>query len=339
MISPASRNSSAHATAQTSARDHGNHLAPPRELAHRGLVVGLAAGQVGGDELLPRLVGARRFGVVALELLVAPVVRFGGGEVGAVGCLDDGVDHHPVDQQRLRRNRFHQLLGRHHPFDREEALLRGHQVQVVEVRVDARVGRVALLVAEIHVHERRVEVQRGHRDEFLVATVGGVRGLHGLELVTPERAHIAAQARADRQERKSLRRSLQAASQHAFVHLAGLDRAAGARLGEPRVVERRRVQRHEAVVDPLDLACRAQQPDVGPAVGHDGEVGDVGAQQGPHERHRLAPRPPAADADGHAALDRGDGLVESRPLVAHALVLLVRSRRTRRGARRTPRTG
>ncbi len=195
--------------------------------------------------------------------------------------------------------------------------MRSHQVQVVEVRVDARVGRIPLLVADIHVHERRIEVQRGHRDEFLVAAVGGVRGLHGLELVAPERAHVAAQARADGQERKSLRRSLQAASQHAFVHLARLDRAAGARLGEPRVVKRGGVQRHEAVVDPLDLSCGAKQPDVRSAVRHDGEVRGVGPQQCPHERHRLAPRAPAADADGHAALYRGDRFVQSCSLVAH----------------------
>ena len=105
MISPASRNNSAHATAQTSARVTEitwlllwRSSRPSANFAHRGLVVGLATGQIGGDELLPRLVGAGGFGVVPLELLVAAVIRFGGGEVRAVGRLDDGVDHHPVDQ-------------------------------------------------------------------------------------------------------------------------------------------------------------------------------------------------------------------------------------------------
>ncbi len=163
MISPASRNSSAHATAHTSARVTDITSLPPSptgflELADGRLVVGLAAGQVGLHELLPRLVGRRGLGVVPLELLVAAVVRLGRGEVGAVGGLDDGVHHHPVDQQRLRRHRLDQFLGGHHPFDGQVSLLRGHQEQVVEVRVDAGVGRIALGVTEIQVDEGGIEV-------------------------------------------------------------------------------------------------------------------------------------------------------------------------------------
>jgi hypothetical protein len=193
-------------------------------------------------------------------------------------CLDHTVDHHPVDQQRLRRYGLDQLVGGHHLFDRKEALFGGHQEQVVEVRIDAGVGGIAADVTEIHVHERRVECQCGHRNEFLEATAGGrIRAGHRFEFVTPERSHVAADARPDRQERQPLCRRLQPTAQHALVHLAGLDDAAGARLGEPRVVERWRVQRHETVVDPLHFARRAEQSDVRPAIADDGEVGDVGA--------------------------------------------------------------
>ena len=77
-----------------------------------------------------------------------------------------------------------------------------------------------------------------------------------------------------------------------------LDRAGLA--GGPEVrLERDRVERDEPVDQPADLAGGAQQPDVGTAVGDDGEVGEVGAQDRPHQRHRLAPRAPAADPDGH----------------------------------------
>ena len=108
-----------------------------------------------------------------LELLVAAVVRLGGGEVGAVRGLDDAVDHHAVDQQRLRRDGLDQFLGGHHPLDATGiAAAAAMQEQVVEVRVDTGVGGIALGVTEIQVHEGGVEVQRGHRDEFLETVAG-----------------------------------------------------------------------------------------------------------------------------------------------------------------------
>lgn len=84
-----------------------------------------------------------------------------------------------------------------------------------------------------------------------------------------------------------------------------------------KVVERRRVQRDEPVVDPLDLARRAQQPQVRPAVGDHRQIGDIRAQDGPHERHGLAPRAPAGDADGHAAAQLRDGVVKSGSFIGH----------------------
>ena len=97
--------------------------------------------------------------------------------------------------------------------------------------------------------------------------------------------------------------------EHALVELDELgDRARLAGGAEVRL-ERDRVERDEAVDELAHLAGRAQQADVGPAVGDDGEVGEVGAQDRAHERHRLAPRAPAADADGHAVAQLGDDLV------------------------------
>ena len=40
-------------------------------------------------------------------------------------------------------------------------------------------------------------------------------------------------------------------------------------------------------------------------------------QQRAHERHRLAPRPPAADADGHAVVHLGDDVVDRDALVGN----------------------
>ena len=58
----------------------------------------------------------------------------------------------------------------------------------------------------------------------------------------------------------------------------------------------------------FDLARRTEQADIGPAVGDDGEIPQRRAQDGPHQRHRLAPRPPASDADGHPVAKLGDQL-------------------------------
>ena len=59
----------------------------------------------------------------------------------------------------------------------------------------------------------------------------------------------------------------------------------------------------------------AEQPDVGPAVAHDGQVRERRAQDLAHHRHRLAPRAPAADPDGHAVAELGHGLGDGRALV------------------------
>lgn len=223
-----------------------------------------------------------------------------------------------LTKQCLRRHRFDQFLGGDDALHRQKAPLGGHQEEIVEVGVDAGVGRIAVAVTEIQVGEGGIQAQCRHGDQCLVpAARRRIRRRDRLQLACPELWYRAAQPGANRQERQPLCRGLQTAAQHALVHLPGLDRAAGAGVREPRVVERRRVQRDEPVVDPLDLARRAQQPQVRPAVGDHRQIGDIRAQDGPHERHGLAPRAPAGDADGHAAAQLRDGVVKSGSFIGH----------------------
>ncbi len=267
--------------------------------------------------------------------------------MGAVRCLDDPVDHHAVEDEGLQRNGFDELLGLDDAFDRDEPLLGGQAVQVVEVGVDAGVGGVAVRIADVQMHQGRIEIQRRHRDQRLgLARLAGVRRGDGLQLAFPEVDDGRAQAGADRQERQSRGGRLEAALDHALVHLPRDDLPVRAGLGEPRVVERGRVEGDEPVVRLLHLPGRAQQAQVRAPVGHDRQVRQIRAQDRADERHRLAPRPPAADADRHAAAQLADHVVERHPLVTHGVSCLLvsgwravcRWRRTRPGARpRRPR--
>ena len=82
-------------------------------------------------------------------------------------------------------------------------------------------------------------------------------------------------------------------------------------------LERDRVEGHEGVHDPPDLAGPAEQPDVRSAVRHDGEVAHRRADERAHERHRLAARSPAADPDGHAVAYRADDVVDRHAFVGN----------------------
>ena len=70
-----------------------------------------------------------------------------------------------------------------------------------------------------------------------------------------------------------------------FVEFEHLDRARLTAFPEPRF-ERDRVHRNEGEHQLLHLAGGAEQADVRAAPAHDGEVGDVGPQQRPHEHLR-----------------------------------------------------
>ena len=104
--------------------------------------------------------------------------------------------------------------------------------------------------------------------------------------------------------------------EHALVDLHGLDGSGLA--GRLEVgVGGDGVEGHEPVDHLGHLAGGAQQPDVGSAVGDDGEVGQVGAEDGPDGGHGLAAGSPPADADGHARCELADELVEGQSLVSH----------------------
>ena len=83
-----------------------------------------------------------------------------------------------------------------------------------------------------------------------------------------------------------------------------------------RGIESRVDERGDELADP---ARGGQQTDVGTAVRDHGQIGDIGAEQRPHQRHRLAARAPAADADGHAAAQPGDDLLGRHGLVGHGV--------------------
>jgi hypothetical protein len=192
--------------------------------------------------------------------------------------------------------RLDELLAAH------EAALGGHAEEVVEVRVGAEELAVAARVGAVHVDQRDVERQRRHRDEFLAV---GVRGTHRAQRRV-DRHHVGAEARARRQERQPQRGGVEPPLQHALVQFGRFERPGLPRVAEVRL-ERDRVERDEAVDEFADLAGGAEQADVGTAVRNDGEILHRRAQDFPHQRHRLAPRTPAADAERHPVAQLGDG--------------------------------
>ena len=167
-------------------------------------------------------------------------------------------------------------------------------------------------VGPVDVDEGGVQPERRHGHQLLAVVVGRatVRS-EGLTTSTSDPSPARVGRKGSRCEAAE-----QAQVEHPLVDLHGLDGSGLA--GRLEVgVGGDRVEGHEAVDDLGHLARRAQQPDVGAAVGDDGEVGEVRAEDGPHRGHRLAPRAPAADADGHARCELGDQLVEGQPLVSH----------------------
>src|SRR5947208_10294582 len=136
-ISPSPRNASATATTQISARVAAVIVgSQPDRLA---VLVVAADVEVAGAERVPRVVVARRRGVLALEGLVALVVGSARREVRAERRLDHPVDHETVDVQRLHGAVAGEVVRRQHLLDRHEPALGSHAEQVVEVRVDAEV--------------------------------------------------------------------------------------------------------------------------------------------------------------------------------------------------------
>ena len=171
---------------------------------------------------------------------------------------------------------------------------------------------IAAMVAALDVDQRGIELQRGHRHHHLAIVI---RRLHGLEPAQFDQ--IGAEPDAGRQERQLEGGGLEAPLEHALVEFEHLDRTGLAGLAEPWL-ERDCVQRDEGEDQFLHLARRAQHPDIRAAIGDDCEVLEVGAQDFAHQRHRLAPRPPTADPDRHAALKAADDLRGAHAFVEHA---------------------
>ncbi len=219
-----------------------------------------------------------------------------------------------------------ELGGGHDPLAAQDPVGRRQAEQVVEVRVRAEVAGVAVRVGPVEVHEGDVERQRRHRDQLLAV---GVRGADGAQPTRDVRAEPGAR----RQERQPLRRGAQPGDDHALVELHDLDRAG--RPGPRRTTGRTRsspaTRSRRPVRAPSRPRTAARRP--GPPNETTRRSRTGVSQQRAHQRHRLAPRAPAADADGHPVLDRRDRVRRRRALVTHC------GSRTRRGARRRRRPG
>lgn len=195
---------------------------------------------------------------------------------------------------------------------------------------------VAQPVRAVDVDQGGVHPQRGHGDELLLPGRDGARApdrrrpsarIRGGDRPQTRGGphHVRTDTRPHRHERQPVRRGLQTPHEHRLVDLQQLQRTA---LPGRAVVrfQRDRVEGDERGDQSADAARRSEHADVRAAVRDDREVGDRGAQQCPHQGHRFAARPPAADAEGHAALQPGDHLVGGHRLVPHASSLPKASR-------------
>ena len=222
-----------------------------------------------------------------------------------------------------------------------EAALGGAEEQRVEERVGAQHLPVAGAVGPVGVDDGGIEVQgrHGHQldvDVGRVAQVGaaGAVGRAHEAQVGVDGEDVGAQAGPGGQEGHPPRRRLQPEVEHPLVHLHHLDPAVLSG-GPPVRIERDGVEGDEPAHDLAHLSGRAQQADVGAAVGDDGEIGEVRSADGPHDGHGLAARAPAADPDRHARTELADDVLDGGALVGHqALTRILTGRCRRRASRR-----
>ena len=237
-------------------------------------------------------------------------------------CAPLGVSTTPLTIIRLSSSRWTGVSTvspavSHDLLDGQVGLVGGHGEQVVEVRVRAEVRRVAVHVGAVEVHQGDVEVQRWDRDQLLSTaprrrrTGSSTVLIHGLLTRTsePRPARIGRNGSRWAAARSPVWNIPSSSSTTSGIvpFLAGLL--------EVRL-ERDRVEGDERVDELPDLARPHEQSDVGAAPAHERQVLEVGPQDRADQRHRLAPRAPAADADRHAVLELGDDLVDGHPLVA-----------------------
>ena len=211
----------------------------------------------------------------------------------------------------------------HHALRRDEAAIGRPEEQRVEEGVGPEDLPVAGGVGPVGVDERRIEVERRHGHQLDVrvgrvvheGTVGPVGGAHQAQ-VRIDGEHVGTEPGPGGQEGHPPGRRLEPLEEHALVDLHHLDLTLLARRPPVRV-QGDRIQGDEPAHHLLHLAGGAQQPHIGPAVGHDGQVVQIRAAQGAHDRHGLAARAPAADADGHARAELSHNVVDGGALVSH----------------------
>ena len=209
-----------------------------------------------------------------------------------------------------------QFEARLDPLGGHVAGVRRPREEVVEVGVGAGDQGVAEAVGDVHMQDRRVQLEGRHRQQGLAVGVGRLDGLQ----LGVEAHHVGGQAAAGRQEGQAHAGGAQAPLEHALVQLHQLEAAALADLAVPGL-QRDGVEGGEAEDQLLHLAGGAQHADLGAAIGHHGEVLELGAEDLAHDGHGLAPGAPAPEADGHAVAQAGDD-IRRRHLFVHVGSLL-----------------
>src|SRR5262245_23773332 len=265
-------------------------------VADRGRAVPVDSGAVLGEVLVVRLVEA-----------VALVRERAEGHVDE--RVDEEAGHHRAVGVPPRLLLGDELLGRY-----QHGRGRASDVGVhVRVAIDLAIPEP---IGAVHVQERHVGKERGHRGEGL-ARVGV---LHRLEAAHPD--EIGAEHRERRQERYAHRTGAEAQAQGQVAPLlqrdgAGLDVMAKDLRHAPRQPDRH--PRSD------DAACRAggheELARVAGEIAREREPAAALPEDLAHERQRRAREQAAADADLVAVLDAADRVLEARQLLGRRLWL------------------
>ena len=202
---------------------------------------------------------------------------------------------HPIDQFLARNVGFRGGLGE----------------PLIVVTVGSEQLDIAAPVAAIDVDQRGIELERRHCDHDFGIIIGRLHGLQSAQF-----RQRGAEAHPRWQERQAKGSRLEAPLKHAFIEFEHFDLPGLARLAEPWF-ERNRVERDERKHQFAHLTRHAEHADIGPAIGHQRQVLEIGAQDFAHQGHRLAAWPPAADAQRHPVMQLGDNLGGVHPLVEH----------------------
>ena len=206
-----------------------------------------------------------------------------------------------------------EVVGLDDALHRHEPALRSHAHEVVEVRVDVQVLTVAALVAAVHVDQRDVEGRapasrraprrrRRARSRFAGARLTRITSEPSPTRVGRNGTRHAAAC--------NPRRNMPSSSS---VVLTAPDCRALRKCGSSGIES----SDTNAYTTCCTLPARAEQTDVGAAVRDDRQVLHSRAAQRAHEGHRLAPRSPSADADGHAVANLADDVVDGDAFVGN----------------------